>query len=136
MSRTNRNMTEKITVQITKPMLADLHNVAAKSGKPLAEIVRQAIRNALDDTDLTLGTKRRFDRRLQTRIDEMEQNLVQSLEQGLEQAEQKLARSLHEELAKLEYRVNQDFDRNVSRYTKQMTELIAQLTEQRSRRLF
>jgi DNA anti-recombination protein RmuC len=136
MSRTNRNMTEKITVQITKPMLADLHNVVAKSGKPLAEIVRQAIRNALDDTDLTMGTKRRFDRRLQTRIDEMEQNLVQSLEQGLEQAEQKLARSLHEELAKLEYRVNQDFDRNVSRYTKQMTELIAQLTEQRSRKLF
>jgi DNA anti-recombination protein RmuC len=136
MSRTNRNMTEKITIQTTKPMLADLHNVAAKSGKPLAEIVRQAIRNALDDTDLTMGTKRRFDRRLQTRIDEMEQNLVQSLEQGLEQAEQKLARSLHEELAKLEYRVNQDFDRNVSRYTKQMTELIAQLTEQRSRRLF
>ena len=136
MPRTNRNMTEKITVQITRPMLADLQNVATKSGKPLAEIVRQAIRNALDDTDLTLGTKRRFDRRLQTRIDEMEQKLAQSLEQGLEQTEQKLARSLHEELAKLEYRVNQDFDRSLSKFTKQVTQFIGQLTEQKSRRLF
>jgi len=129
-------MTEKITIQITRPMLADLQNVATKSGKPLAEIVRQAIRNALDDTDLTLGTKRRFDRRLQTRIHEMEQKLAQSLEQGLEQTEQRLARSLHEELAKLEYRVNQDFDRSLSKFTKQVTQFIGQLTEQKSRRLF
>lgn len=40
----NRNLTEKITIQITRSMLADLQNVATKSGKPLAEIVRQAIR--------------------------------------------------------------------------------------------
>ena len=136
MPRTNRNMTEKITIQITRPMLADLQNVATKSGKPLAEIVRQAIRNALDDTDLTLGTKRRFDRRLQTRIDEMEQNLKQSLEQGLEQAEQQMAKRLQEELTKLEYRVNQDFDRSLSKFTKQVTQFIGKLTEQKSRRLF
>ena len=49
MPRTNRNLTEKITIQITRPMLADLQNVATKSGKPLAEIVRQAIRNHLWD---------------------------------------------------------------------------------------
>jgi DNA anti-recombination protein RmuC len=136
MPRTNRNMTEKITVQITRPMLADLQNVATKSGKPLAEIVRQAIRNALDDTDLTLGTKRRFDRRLQTRVDEMEQNLKQSLEQGLEQAEQQMAKTLQEELTKLEYRVNQDFDRSLSKFTKQVAQFIGQLTEQKSKRLF
>jgi DNA anti-recombination protein RmuC len=136
MPRTNRNMTEKITIQITRPMLADLQNVATKSGKPLAEIVRQAIRNALDETDLTLGTKRRFDRRLQKRVDEMEQNLKQSLEQGLEQAEKKLAESLQEELDKLEYRVNQDFDRNVSKFTLQVVEFMAELTEKKTRRLF
>jgi DNA anti-recombination protein RmuC len=136
MPRTNRNLTEKITIQITRPMLADLQNVATKSGKPLAEIVRQAIRNALDDTDLTLGTKRRFDRRLQKRVDEMEQNLERSLEQGLEQAEEKLAESLQEELDKLEYRVNQDFDRNVSKFTKQVTDFMAELTEKKTRRLF
>ena len=136
MPRTNRKMTEKITIQITRPMLADLQNVATKSGKPLAEIVRQAIRNALDDTDLTLGTKRRFDRRLQTRIDEMEQNLKQSLEQGLEQAEQQMAKRLQEELTKLEYRVNQDFDRSLSKFTKQVIQFIGKLTEQKSRRLF
>ena len=72
MPRTNRNLTEKITIQITRPMLADLQNIATKSSKPLAEIVRQAIRNALDDTDLTLGNKRRFDRRFQKRFQEME----------------------------------------------------------------
>lgn len=98
--------------------------------------MRQAIRNALDDTDLTLGTKRRFDRRLQKRVDEMEQNLKQCLEQGLEQVEEKLAKNLEGELGKLEYRVNQDFDRNVSRFTKQITEFIAQVAEQKSRRLF
>ena len=80
MPRTNRNLTEKITIQITKPMLADLQNVAAKSGKPLAEIVRQAIRNALDDTDLTLGTRRTFDRRFQKRLDNMESKLEEMME--------------------------------------------------------
>jgi hypothetical protein len=117
-------------------MLAYLQNVAAKSGKPLAEIVRQVIRNALDDTDLTLGTKRRFDRRLQKRVDEMEQNLKHSLEQGLEQAEKELAESLQEEFDKLEYRVNQDFDRNVSKFTKQVIEFMAELAEEKTRRLF
>jgi metal-responsive CopG/Arc/MetJ family transcriptional regulator len=136
MPRTNRNLTEKITIQITRSMLADLQNVATKSGKPLAEIIRQAIRNALDDTDLTLGTKRRFDHRLQKRVDEMEQNLKQSLVQGLEQAEKELAESLQEELDKLEYRVNQDSDRNVSKFTKQVIEFMAELAEKKTRRLF
>jgi hypothetical protein len=80
MPRTNRNLTEKITIQITRPMLADLQNVATKSGKPLAEIVRQAIRNALDDTDLTLGTRRTFDRRFQKRLDNMENKLEAIME--------------------------------------------------------
>jgi metal-responsive CopG/Arc/MetJ family transcriptional regulator len=80
MARTNRNLTEKITIQITRPMLADLQNVATKSGKPLAEIVRQAIRNALDDTDLTLGTRRTFDRRFQKRLDNMESKLEEMME--------------------------------------------------------
>jgi len=79
MPRTNRNFKEKITVQVTPHMLADLDNVAAKSGRSRAEIVRQAIRNALDDTDLTLGTKRRFDRRFQKRFEEMEEHLEQTL---------------------------------------------------------
>jgi hypothetical protein len=84
MPRTNRNLTEKITIQITKPMLADLQNVATKSGKPLAGIVRQAIRNALDDTDLTLGTRRTFDRRFQKRLDDMESKLEEMMESFLQ----------------------------------------------------
>ena len=136
MPRTNKNLTEKITIQITRPMLADLQNVAAKSGKPLAEIVRQAIRNALDGTDLTLGTKRRFDRRFQKRIDEMEQNLAQSLEQGLEQVEEKLAEGLQGDLDRLEYRVNRDFDLSLSKFSRQVTEFMGELAEKKSRRLF
>ena len=84
MPRTNRNLTEKITIQITRPMLADLQNVATKSGKPLAEIIRQAIRNALDDTDLTLGTRRTFDRRFQKRLDDMESELEKMMESFLQ----------------------------------------------------
>ena len=84
MPRDSKCLTEKITIQVTAPMLADLQNVAAKSGKPIAEIVRQAIRNALDETDLTLGTRRTFDRRFQRRLDDMEKKLEQMMEQFLQ----------------------------------------------------
>jgi Arc/MetJ-type ribon-helix-helix transcriptional regulator len=84
MPRSSRNYKAKITIQLTPHMLADLDNVAAKSGRSRAEIVRQAIRNALDDTDLTLGTKRRFDNRFQARFDEMEKHLEQTLTRFLE----------------------------------------------------
>jgi hypothetical protein len=47
-----------------------------------------------------------------------------------------MAKRLQEELAKLEYRVNQDFDRSLSKFTKQVTQFIGQLTEQKSRWLF
>ncbi len=84
MPRDSKCLTEKITIQITMPMLADLQNVATKSGKPIAEIVRQAIRNALDETDLTLGTRRTFDRRFQQRLDDMEKRLEEMMEQFLQ----------------------------------------------------
>ena len=84
MPRSSRNYKAKITIQLTPHMLADLDNVAAKSGQSRAAIVRQAVRNALDDTDLTLGTKRRFDRRFQKRFDEMEEHLEQTLTRFLE----------------------------------------------------
>ena len=84
MPRDNKCLTEKITIQITTPMLADLQNVATKSGKPIAEIVRQAIRNALDETDLTLGTRRAFDRRFQQRLDDMEKMLEEMMGQFLQ----------------------------------------------------
>ena len=84
MPRDSKCLTEKITIQITMPMLADLQNVATKSGKPIAEIVRQAIRNALDETDLTLGTRRAFDRRFQQRLDDMEKRLEEMMEEFLQ----------------------------------------------------
>jgi hypothetical protein len=58
-------------------MLADLTNVATKSGEPISAIVRQAIRNYLDGTDLTLGTRRTCYRRFEKRIAEMEASLKQ-----------------------------------------------------------
>ena len=84
MPRDSKCLTEKITIQVTMPMLADLQNIATKSGKPIAEIVRQAIRNALDETDLTLGTRRTFDRRFQQRLDDMEKRLEEMMEQFLQ----------------------------------------------------
>jgi phosphotransacetylase len=84
MPRDSKSLTEKITIQVTMPMLADLQNVATKSGKPIAEIVRQAIRNALDETDLTLGTRRTFDRRFQQRLDDMEKRLEEMMKEFLQ----------------------------------------------------
>jgi hypothetical protein len=46
--------------------------------------VRQAIRNALADTDLTLGTRRIFDRRFQKRLDDMEDELEEMMESSLQ----------------------------------------------------
>jgi hypothetical protein len=68
---------ERITIKVTGKMLADLENVTRKNGQTLSAVVRQAIRNYLDGTDLTLGTRRTFDRRFQKRMDEFEQNLAQ-----------------------------------------------------------
>jgi hypothetical protein len=71
--------TEQLHLYVTRPMMADLRNVAEKSGQPLSAVVRQAIRNYLDATDLTLGTRRTFDRRFQKRMEALEHKLEQYL---------------------------------------------------------
>ena len=72
MPRDKAVFTERIQVTMTPHMLADLQNVSGKNGQPVAAIIRQAIRNYLDDTDLTLGTRRAFDRRFQKRMEALE----------------------------------------------------------------
>ena len=71
--------TKRLYVWVTPHMMADLQNVAEKSRQPLSSIVRQAIRNYLDDTDLTLGTRRTFDRRFQRRMEALERKVEQYL---------------------------------------------------------
>jgi len=105
MPRTKTVYTERLTVKITAHMLADLNNVSAKSGESISAIVRQAIRNYLDGTDLTLGTRRTFDRRVQKMMADMEKNLRLSQEQGLQQMEQTLKASLDKLLGSVEYRM-------------------------------
>jgi predicted DNA-binding protein len=70
---------ERFELRVTKHMLADLQNVSEKSRQPIAAIVRQAIRNYLDDTDLTLGTRRTFDRRFQRRMEALERMMERYL---------------------------------------------------------
>jgi hypothetical protein len=84
MSQTKSVYDERITIKVTGKMLADLENVTRKNGQTLSAVVRQAIRNYLDGTDLTLGTRRTFDRRFQKRMDEFEQKLVQRMERFLQ----------------------------------------------------
>jgi hypothetical protein len=84
MSRTNSVYDERITIKVTGKMLADLENVTRKNGQTLSAVVRQAIRNYLDGTDLTLGTRRTFDRRFQKRMDDFEQSLAQRMERFLQ----------------------------------------------------
>ena len=71
--------TKRLYVWITPHMMADLQNVAEKSRQPVSGIVRQAIRNYLDGTDLTLGTRRTFDRRFQRRMEALERKVEQYL---------------------------------------------------------
>ncbi len=77
--RSEKVYSKRLYVWVTPPMMADLQNVAAKSRQPVAAIVRQAIRNYLDGTDLTLGTRRTFDRRFQRRLEALERKLEQYL---------------------------------------------------------
>ena len=83
MPRTSKNYEHKITLQVTAAMLADLDVIAAKSRVPRAEVIRQAVRAALDYSDQTLGTKRRFDNRFQARFDQMEKHLEETLKRFL-----------------------------------------------------
>ena len=72
----SRGFDKRVTVRMTEAMLADLQTVAAKAKTTVPGIIRRAIRNYLDDTDLTLGTRRTFDRRFQRRMDMLEEWLV------------------------------------------------------------
>jgi hypothetical protein len=62
---TKRKYTVRVPLRMTEAIHADLQLVSTKAKLPVAAIIRQAIRNYLDDTDLTLGTRRTFDHLLQ-----------------------------------------------------------------------
>jgi len=114
MPRTESTYTERLTVKVTRHMLADLTNVSTKSGEPMSAIVRQAIRNYLDGTDLTLGTRRTFDRRFEKRIAEMEASLKQGLVQSVEQAGQSLRQGMAQDANRLQYLVRRDVEELLS----------------------
>jgi hypothetical protein len=78
-NRSDKVFTERMELRVTGPMLADLQNVSTKNDQSIAAIVRQAIRNYLDDTDLTLGTRRTFDRRFQKRMEALEKMMERYL---------------------------------------------------------
>ena len=131
MSRTKGVYTERLTVKITRHMLADLDNVAGKSGEPVSAIVRQAIRNYLDGTDLTLGTRRTFDRRFQTRMAEMEKNVKRHLDEGLERIRADLSKSVEQDWRRVEHLMQRDLDQAVSRMTLQVKQALAERDEQK-----
>jgi len=124
MPRTENVYTERLTVKITRHMLADLNNVAAKGGDSVSAVVRQAIRNYLDGTDLTLGTRRTFDRRFQKMMADMEQNLKRSHEQGLKQMEQTLKQSLDKELSTVEYRARRAVEAALTGLDTQVSQMV------------
>jgi len=131
MPRTKSIYTERLTVKVTKHMLADLSNVATKSHEPMSAIVRQAIRNYLDGTDLTLGTRRTFDRRFQKRMSDMEQNLKRNLDQGLEQIEGNLRQSMDQDWRQVERLMQRNLDQALTRVTLQVRQAITERDEQK-----
>jgi metal-responsive CopG/Arc/MetJ family transcriptional regulator len=130
MPRTKNVYTERLTVKITRHMLADLNNVAAKGGDSVSAVVRQAIRNYLDGTDLTLGTRRTFDRRVQKMMADMEQNLMCSQEQGLKQMEQTLKESLDKELATVQYRAHKAVEAALSELDLKVSKMVREHLEE------
>jgi predicted DNA-binding protein len=115
---------ERLTVKITSAMAADLRNVSTKSGETMSAIVRQAIRNYLDGTDLTLGTRRTFDRRVQHMFLNMEKNLKQNQEQGFQRLEQRLKESVDKELGTIEYRARKAVDAALSDLTFKVSQAV------------
>jgi hypothetical protein len=134
MPRTENVYTERLTVKITSHMLADLINVATKSGEPVSAVVRQAIRNYLDGTDLTLGTRRTFDRRFQKRMADMEKNLDQKLDQGLAQIAQGVSQSLEQDRKQTEYRVRRTVDGALSSFLQRYSQMLDEREAQKKGR--
>jgi Arc/MetJ-type ribon-helix-helix transcriptional regulator len=134
MPRTEDVYTERLTVKITRHMLADLTNVATKGGNSVSAVVRQAIRNYLDGTDLTLGTRRTFDRRFEKRMIEMEQNLKQILQQGLGQIEQNLRQDMGQDWRQVERMMQRSIDQTLTRLTLQVSQVIREQEEQKGKR--
>jgi glutamyl-tRNA reductase len=134
MPRTEDVYTERLTVKITRHMLADLTNVATKGGDSVSAVVRQAIRNYLDGTDLTLGTRRTFDRRFEKRMIEMERNLKQILQQGLGQIEQNLRQDMGQDWRQVERMMQRSIDQTLTRLTLQVSQVIREQEEQKGKR--
>jgi len=134
MPRTKSVYTERLTVKITRHMLADLNNVATKGGDSVSAAVRQAIRNYLDGTDLTLGTRRTFDRRFQRCMADMEKNLDQKLEQGLEQIANRVSHSLEKDREKMEYRVRRTAEEALSSFLRRFNQTLDEREAQKKGR--
>jgi BMFP domain-containing protein YqiC len=133
MPRTENVYTERLTVKITRHMLADLNNVATKAGDSVSAVVRQAIRNYLDGTDLTLGTRRTFDRRFQRQMADMEKRLDQKLEQGLQQIADHVGNSLERDRQRIEYRVRRTVDDALSSLALRFTQILDDHEAQKKR---
>ncbi|MBN1137934.1 MAG: ribbon-helix-helix protein, CopG family [Anaerolineae bacterium] len=134
MPRTKNVYTERLTVKITRHMLADLNNVAAKGGDSVSAVVRQSIRNFLDGTDLTLGTRRTFDRRFQQRMVNMEKHLDQKLEQGLAQIAEQVSESLEKDRKQTVYLVRRTVDEALSSFLHGYSQMLDQREAQKKGR--
>jgi hypothetical protein len=88
MPKTTRQYEATLNVQISRDMRVDLETIARKSNLSLAEVARRALRNAIDGTDLTLGTRKAFDRRFRDRLDGLEQKLGSIFQDRLDEVEQ------------------------------------------------
>jgi len=131
MPRSKYVYTKRLTVKITKHMLADLSNVATKSGEPMSAIVRQAIRNYLDGTDLTLGTRRTFDRRFQKAMAEMEQNLNRKLEEGLKQIGQSVSQTLTVDRDRVEGRERRTVEESLASFRVRIAQMLDEREEKK-----
>jgi hypothetical protein len=69
-----RKYPRSVTVRMTNEMYANLRRLATDDRK-VADVIRQMIRNQLDERAEISGNRRHFSARFQERIDELEDNL-------------------------------------------------------------
>jgi hypothetical protein len=97
----------------------------------MSAVVRQAIRNYLDGTDLTLGTRRAFDRRFQKRMTDMEEKLDRKLEAGLQQIGQSVSQTLKENRDRLEVQVRRTVEGSLASFRVRIAQMLDEREEKK-----
>ncbi|GEM_PF-3727773 len=89
---------KKMVVQVTPEMFRRLEAIRARRGPnvKMAYLHREALRNLIDKEEDEVGSRAHFGKTLQTRLDAMQEKLIQAIPETLQEALQPLLQQLAE----------------------------------------